>query len=68
MNKDMLRSFMVARGETQEILADALGISLSRFNAKLNETGGAEFKKSEMECIKRRYNLDAQTMDTIFFA
>ena len=52
----------------QKALADAMGISLSRLNAKINETGGAEFVQSEMEFIANRYQLSADDVINIFFA
>ena len=55
-------------GDTQADLADALGISLSRTNAKINETDGAEFTKREIAIIKFRYHLNAEEVDAIFFA
>lgn len=37
LDKALLRSKMVAYEDTQRTLAAALGISLSRLNAKINE-------------------------------
>lgn len=68
MNKPMLESKMKLFGDRQSDLAQFLGISLSRLNAKINGAMGAEFTKVEMERIKERYNLtDAEFMQ-IFFA
>ena len=68
LNKAKLRSHMVANNDTQESLANALGISLSRLNAKINEYGGAEFKQNEIAFIKARYSLKPTETDAIFFA
>ena len=68
MNKNLLNSFMARFGDTQKTLADAMGISLSRLNAKINETGGAEFMQSEMGFIAARYQLSADDVINIFFA
>lgn len=67
MNKALFRSFMVKFGDTQETLANAMGISLSRLNAKIN-SNGAEFTQSEILFIKQRYKLSASNVDAIFFA
>ncbi|MBS6064003.1 MAG: hypothetical protein KH972_09035 [Peptostreptococcaceae bacterium] len=68
MNKNLLSSKMKLFNDTQETLANAIGISLSRLNAKINETGGAEFTQSEIQIIKKRYSLNAEEVDEIFFA
>ena len=67
MNKLLLRSIMVKFGETQEMLADAMGVSLSRLNAKIN-SNGAEFTQREITFIRNRYNLSPAEVDAIFFA
>ena len=67
MNKNMLNSFMAKNGDTQERLADALGISLSNLNAKMNGKG-ASFRQTEIMAIKNRYSLTADDVDCIFFS
>jgi hypothetical protein len=67
MNKALLHSFMVRFGDTQLTLAMAMGISLSRMNAKINNKS-AEFTQSEILFIKNRYKLTARELDEIFFA
>lgn len=67
MNKALLRSFMIRHGDTQLMLAIAMGISLSRLNAKINNKS-AEFNQKEILFIKHRYNLSATDIDEIFFA
>ena len=67
MNKNKLVGTMYANGDTQETLATAIGLSTSRFNAKLNETGGAEFTQGEIRRIKKRYELTPSDIDEIFF-
>ena len=67
MNKALLRSAMVKNGDTQKTLADAMGVSLSRLNAKIN-SDNAEFKQTEILFIKQRYNLTAAEVNEIFFA
>lgn len=68
MNKNLLRSIMTLHGDNDTSLAEYLLISRSRFSAKINETGGAEFNKSEITRIKEKYNLTAEQVDSIFFA
>ena len=67
MNKPLLKSFIVRYDGTQSALASAMGISLSRLNAKINGTK-AEFTQGEMDFIRKRYNLDLQDVNDIFFA
>lgn len=67
MNKRKLVAIMYEHGDTQQSLAEAMGISLQRFNAKINETGGAEFTQSEIRFIKERYNLTSEEVEEIFF-
>lgn len=66
MNEALLRSQMVKNGDTQDSLAAAMGISLSRLNAKIN-SNKAEFRQNEILFIKRRYNLSPDEVDAIFF-
>ncbi|MEE3478759.1 MAG: hypothetical protein VZQ81_01855 [Succiniclasticum sp.] len=66
MNKQLLKAEMVRYGDTQESLAAAMGISLSRLNAKINSEH-AEFRQNEILFIKRRYALDADSINAIFF-
>lgn len=48
MNKNKFVSVMKLHGDTQESLAEAIGLSVQRMNAKINSTGGAEFTMSEI--------------------
>lgn len=68
LNKNQLRSFMALNGDNDGKLAEYLGMSRSRFSAKINETGGAEFNQGEISKIKQRYNLTADEIDSIFFS
>lgn len=67
MNKNKFVSVMKLFGDTQETLADAIGISVQRLNAKINSTGGAEFTMGEIRAIKIRYHLISEQIDEIFF-
>ena len=66
MNKALLRSFMIKYGDTQAVLAEAMGLSVSCLNAKIN--GKSDFLQNEIGFIKDRYHLTAYDVDSIFFA
>lgn len=67
MNSQRLKGLIVGIDGNQITLAKAMGLSLSRLNAKINETSGAEFTQSEIAFIKRRYGLsDSDTADIFF--
>lgn len=67
MKINMLKGAIRSKGLSQENAAEKMGISLSRFNAKLNERGGAEFGLSELRTLKSILNLSAKDVDEIFF-
>ena len=66
MNKALLKSKIIANGDTQETLAIAMDTSLSSLNSKINGTN-ADFRQSEIKFIKDRYDLSAKDVDEIFF-
>ena len=68
MNSDLLKGKIREKAMTQGDIADRIGISLSRFNAKLNGSGGAEFTLGEVQAIKTVLDLDSQQVDQIFFS
>lgn len=68
MDKLLLKSHMARKGDTQATLADAMGLSLSRLNAKINETGGAEFTQTEIAFISKRYRLSSGETMKVFFS
>lgn len=67
MNSALLKSQMALFKDTQQDLADFLGISLSNLNAKINGKG-SDFRQNEIKAIKERYALSAADVDKIFFA
>lgn len=67
MNKPLLESVMKLHSDTQADLAEYLGISLSRLNAKINEYRGAQFVLSEIAAIRSRYTLSEKQVNDIFF-
>lgn len=68
MNKNMFVSKMKLFGDTQESLAEQLGISLTALNGKINETNGAEFRQSEITFFRNYWHLTPEEVDAIFFA
>lgn len=67
MNKLLLESTMKLFGDTGSSLSEYLGISRSRFSAKLNEKNGAEFTQGEIRKIRDKYKLSAEAVFNIFF-
>lgn len=67
MNADLLKGKLRERAMTQADIAPQIGLSLSRFNAKLNGTGGAEFSLGEVRAIKIVLKLDTAQTEQIFF-
>jgi len=67
LNRNLLVSKMALYGDKQKDLADYIGLSVTRLNAKLNGTNGAEFSQSEIAKIKERYNLTDEEVIAIFF-
>ena len=65
MNTKALKARMVANGDTQAQLAEAIGISALNLNDKLN--GKVSFRQSDIAAIKERYHLSADDVDRIFF-
>lgn len=67
MNVNLLKRKMREKALTQEAVAAQMGISLSRFNAKLNERGNAEFSLGEVQVLRSILNLTAKQTEQIFF-
>lgn len=68
MNSALLKGAIRGKNMTQAAVASEIGISLSRFNAKLNNNRGAEFSLGEIRAIKAILNLSSQQVDHIFFS
>lgn len=68
MNSLKLLGIMKEYNDTQEKLAKAIGLSRTRLSAKIHQRNGASFTQPEMKVIKKRYNLDDETFNLIFFA
>ena len=67
MNSDLIKGKIREHGMTQSDLAEQIGLSLSRFNAKLNETAGAEFSLGEVQAMVRILQLSKDQIEQIFF-
>ncbi|MBR6875497.1 MAG: hypothetical protein IKN00_04320 [Bacteroidales bacterium] len=65
MNKDLLRSVIVAHGDNMGKLAEAMGMQQSALSNRIN--GLVEFRQSEINFIRHRYNLTPEQMQDIFF-
>ena len=68
MDTAKLKAQMVLHNETQEVLANALGVTTPRVSLKINGKQGAQFTQSEIAIIKNRYNLTPEEVDQIFFS
>lgn len=66
MNPNELKAEMKRNNDTQEKLAEALELSVSGVNDRIN--GRREFRRSEINTIRQRYNLSAEDTVRIFFA
>ena len=67
MNTKLFKSLMILHGDTNATLANALGISEQSVCKKINGNG-TEFKQGEIAMIKDRYALNADQIDSVFFA
>lgn len=67
MNVKRLQAQMKLYGDTQETLAQAMGLSRSRLNAKIRGYKGAEFRQTEINFISHRYGLSSSDLEAIFF-
>lgn len=68
MNGNLLRSVMLKNNDRYvKDLATYLGISRTNMYAKLNNREGHNFKTSEIQKIKEKYNLTAEEINKIFF-
>ena len=66
MNSKLLKSIMLLNGDTNNTLAEYIGIPEQSVSKKINETG-TEFKQGEISMIKKRYSLTGDQIDSIFF-
>lgn len=65
MNFNRLRGHMAMHGESQAVLAEALGLDKSTMSLKM--TGKYEFKRDEIQFIAFRYGLSDTEIRRTFF-
>lgn len=65
MNITRLKSVMVLHGDTQEDLAEFLGVNPTTLSLRF--TMKREFKQTEIEAIAKRYHLTPKDVCDIFF-
>ena len=65
MNSKLLKATIIKNGDTQEKLAEAMGLITSGLNMRIN--GHIEFRRNEINFIKQRYSLTSEEVDEIFF-
>lgn len=68
MNLDLLKGAILSKGMTQAEVAESIGVSLSRFNAKINHTRGAVFTLQEAKALKALLDLSMAQIDEIFLS
>ena len=68
MNKKEFEAIMKRNGDTQQKLAEAIGISRITLNNKINERKGAVFTAPEIAIIKKRYSMRPEDVELIFFS
>lgn len=68
MNADLLKGVILSKGMTQADVAKSIGLSLSRFNAKINNTRGAVFTLKEVKALKTLLNLSMSQIEEIFLS
>lgn len=66
MNPNELKAEMKRNDDTQERLAEALDLNISGVNDRIN--GRVEFRRSEINIIRKRYKLSPEDTIRIFFA
>ena len=65
MNTSELKAAMARNNDTQEKLAAALGLQVSGVSERVR--GNVEFRRSEINIIRSRYNLSPEETVKIFF-
>ena len=65
IKKNLFEAKMKIHYDRQEDLAEALGISITTFNYRLN--GKSDFTRTELQKIRERYSLTDEEFIEIFF-
>jgi plasmid maintenance system antidote protein VapI len=66
INRKVLKSKQSLYGDTDAVLAEALGITAQTFSLKVN--GKADFTAGEILSVRNRYSLTDEEVTQIFFA
>jgi len=66
MNTNELKAAMKRNDDTQEKLAEALGLQTSGVSERVN--GKVDFRRTEINIIRERYHLSAEETIKIFFS
>ena len=66
MDPKEVKAEMKRNDDTQKKLAEALSLTVSGVNDRIN--GRVEFRRSEINIIRQRYNLSAEDTMRIFFS
>ena len=66
MNTNELKAAMKRNNDTQEKLAEALGLQVSGVSERVN--GKVDFRRTEINIIRERYHLSPEETIKIFFA
>ena len=66
MNRQEMKAAMKLNRDTQEKLAEALGLQISGINARIN--GRIDFRAGEIMTIRERYKLTDEQTARIFFS
>lgn len=64
-NTNLLKSIIVAKGFTQRMIAEQIGMALASFNYKLNNK--KEFRASEIKKLLETLQLTKEEAYSIFF-
>ncbi len=67
MNVGKLLGIIKENGDTQTTLANKIGLTRGRLNAKIHQRNNASFTQPEILAIKNRYLLSSEQIDEIFF-
>lgn len=65
LNKPLMKAIIAKNNDTQGELARALNLPQSAVSHRIN--GSIDFRLSEINCIRKRYNLTAEETVEIFF-
>lgn len=68
MNSNLLKGKIKEKNMSQGDVAELIGLSLSRFNAKINTKNGAVFTLGEARSLRKVLSLTEEQFMQIFFS